>query len=48
MYIGLKQPLGDREHCMTLSRAAVKETRLMQKCLAYKLFSLAVDTLFKI
>ena len=26
MYVGLKQPRGDREHCVTPSRAAVKET----------------------
>ena len=26
MYVGLKQPLGDGERCVTSARAAVKET----------------------
>ena len=36
MYIHLKQPYEDREHCVTPAQAAVKETRFLQKCLAYK------------
>ena len=26
MYVGLKQPRGDEEHCVTPARAAAKET----------------------
>ena len=36
MYIHLMQPHEDREHYVTPPRAAVKETRFLQKCLAYK------------
>ena len=39
MYIHLKQPHVDWEHCETPARAAVTETRFLQKCLAYKLIS---------
>ena len=28
MYVGLKQPLGDGERCVTPARAAAKETML--------------------
>ena len=28
MYVGLKQPRGDGERCVTPARAAAKETRL--------------------
>ena len=28
MYVGLKQPLGDGERCVTPARAAAKETRI--------------------
>lgn len=39
MYIHLKPPHRNEKHCVTLARAAVKETRFLQKCLAYKLIS---------
>ena len=29
MYVGLKQPLGDGERCVTPARAAAKETRFL-------------------
>ena len=39
MYVGLKQPLGDGERCVTPARAAAKETRAgeaQQKILSRK------------
>ena len=32
MYVGLKQPLGDGERCVTPARAAAKETTMMASC----------------
>ena len=42
MYVGLKQPLGDRERYLTPARAAAKETnkvRVLGNCLPLAMFS---------
>ena len=31
MYVGLKQPRGDGERCVTSARAAAKETRFLKE-----------------
>ena len=35
MYVGLKQPRGDGERCVTPARAAAKETNLSAVCSSY-------------